>query len=351
MTDHTIYSESREIQTLYRPQAEQLGMELHHRSGGLEGQVDGDICQGRFQANPAGPYCLVIWHDITFLREMDFSEYAMTDYACLTLDESPASNPAPYRLQPCTMQEANMASLVQRAGSVTNRMPAGSRSRTRSICILPDYFMELENQWPGQVKGLFDAFCQPWPSDIAQAALTALSNCAPGRQGQTEFLVKAHIDLLLARLAQSSSALVQSHEPSYDCDLVQQAKTHIQSHLGGDLSIDQIAQSLYVGRTRLCTAFRQQTVQVWPGISESKEWSGPAIFFRPLRRTLPGLAGRSDIRALVHSALLSPEKPGLHQALGASTATVSIRLAPIEASVVAKVRQLEQLPPIDPCRV
>ena len=259
MTDHTIYSESREIQTLYRPQAEQLGMELHHRSGGLEGQVDGDICQGRFQANPAGPYCLVIWHDITFLREMDFSEYTITDYACLTLDESPASNPAPYRLQPCTMQEANMASLVQRAGSVTNRMPAGSRSRTRSICILPDYFMELENQWPGQVKGLFDAFCQPWPSDIAQAALTALSNCAPGRQGQTEFLVKAHIDLLLARLAQSSSALVQSHEPSYDCDLVQQAKTHIQSHLGGDLSIDQIAQSLYVGRTRLCTAFRQQT--------------------------------------------------------------------------------------------
>ena len=259
MTDHTIRSESREIQTLYRPQAEQLGMELHHRSGGLEGQVDGDICQGRFQANPAGPHCLVIWHDITFLREMDFNEYAMTDYACLTLDESPASNLAPYRVQPCTMQEGNMVSLVQQTGSVTNRIPAGSRSRTRSICILPDYFMELESQWPSQVGGLSDAFCQPWPSDIALAASTALSKFAPGRQGQTEFLIKAHIDLLLARLAQSSSAFVQSHEPSYDCDLVQQAKAHIQSHLGSKLSIDQIAQSLYVGRTRLCTAFRHQT--------------------------------------------------------------------------------------------
>ena len=259
MTDHTIYSESREIQTLYRPQAEQLGMELHHRSGGLEGQVNGDICQGRFQANPAGPHCLVIWHDITFLREMDFNEYAMTDYACLTLDESPAANPAPYGLQPCTKQEGNMVSLVQQAGTVTNHMPAGSRSRTRSICILPDYFMELENQWPGQVKGLFDAFCQPWPSDIALAASTALSKFAPGRQGQTEFLIKAHIDLLLARLAQASSALACSHESSHDHDLVQQVKTHIQSNLGGDLSIDRIAQSLYVGRTRLCTAFRHQT--------------------------------------------------------------------------------------------
>ncbi|WLT10073.1 helix-turn-helix domain-containing protein [Bifidobacterium asteroides] len=259
MTDHAIHFESREIQTLYRPQVEQLGMELHHRSGGLEGQVDGDICQGRFQANPAGPHCLVIWHDITFLREMDFSEYAMTDYACLTLDESPASDPAPYGLQPCTKQEGNMVSLVQQAGTVTNRKPAGFRSRTRSICILPDYFMELENQWPGQVKGLFDTFCQPWPSDIALTASTALSNCAPGRQGQTEFLIKAHIDLLLARLAQSSSALVQSHEPSYDCDLVQQAKAHIQSHLGGDLSIDRIAQTLYVGRTRLCLAFKRET--------------------------------------------------------------------------------------------
>ena len=259
MTDHAIRSESREIQTLYRPQVEQLGMELHYRSGGLEGQVDGDICRGRFQANLAGPYCLVIWHDITFLREMDFSEYAMTDYACLTLDESPASNPASYGLQPCTMQEGNMASLVQRAGSVTNRMPAGSRSRTRSICILPDYFMELENQWPGQIKGLFDAFCQPWPPGIALAALTAMSKLSPGRPGQTEFLIKAHIDLLMAMLAQASSAPEQSHEPSLDHDLVQQVKTHIQSHLGGDLSIDQIAQSLYVGRTRLCLAFRRQT--------------------------------------------------------------------------------------------
>ena len=259
MTDHTIYSESREIQTLYRPQAEQLGMELHHRSGGLEGQVNGDICQGRFQANPAGPHCLVIWHDITFLREMDFNEYAMTDYACLTLDESPASNPAPYGLQPCTKQEGNMVSLVQQAGTVTNHMPAGSRSRTRSICILPDYFMELENQWPGQVKGLFDAFRQPWPSDIALAALTAISKLFPGRPGQTEFLIKAHIDLLMAMLAQVSSAPEQSHELSLDRDLVQQVEAHIQSHLGGDLSIDQIAQSLYVGRTRLCTAFRHQT--------------------------------------------------------------------------------------------
>lgn len=259
MTDHAIRSESREIQTLYRPQVEQLGMELHYRSGGLEGQVDGDICRGRFQANLAGPYCLVIWHDITFLREMSFSEYAMTDYACLTLDESPVSNPAPYGLQPCTKQVGNMVSLVQQAGTVTNHMPAGSHSRTRSICILPDYFMELENQWPGQVGGLFDAFGRPWPSNIAQSALTALSTFAPGRPGQTEFLIKAHIDLLMAMLAQASSAFVQSHEPSHDRDLVQQVKAHIQSHMDGDLSIDQIAQSLYVGRTRLCLAFRRQT--------------------------------------------------------------------------------------------
>ena len=259
MTDHAIRSESREIQTLYRPQVEQLGMELHYRSGGLEGQVDGDICRGRFQANLAGPYCLVIWHDITFLREMSFSEYAMTDYACLTLDESPVSNPVPYGVQPCTMQEGNMVSLVQRAGSVTNRMPAGFRSRTQSICILPHYFMELETQWPGQVKGLFDAFCQPWPSDIALAASTAMSKFSPERPDQTEFLIKAHIDLLMAMLAQASSALVQRHESSHDHELVQQVKTHIQSNLGGDLSIDRIAQSLYVGRTRLCLAFRHQT--------------------------------------------------------------------------------------------
>ena len=152
-----------------------------------------------------------------------------------------------------------MVSLIQQAGSVTNRMPAGSRSRTRSICILPGYFMELENQWPSQVGGLFDAFCQPWPSDIALATSTALSTFAPGRPGQTEFLIKAHIDLLMAMLAQAFCTLAQSHEPSHDRDLVQQVKAHIRSHLGGDLSIDRIAQSLYVGRTRLCLAFKRET--------------------------------------------------------------------------------------------
>ena len=37
------------------------------------------------------------------------------------------------------------------------------------------------------------------------------------------------------------------------------SKAHIQSHLGGDLSIDQIAQFLYVGSTRLSVAFKRQT--------------------------------------------------------------------------------------------
>ena len=54
-------------------------------------------------------------------------------------------------------------------------------------------------------------------------------------------------------------------------------------------------------------------------------------------RTLPGLAGRSDICIPVHSARLSPEKPGLPQSLGASTATVFVSLAAIEASAVADV--------------
>ena len=84
--------------------------------------------------------------------------------------------------------------------------------------------------------------------------------------------------------------------------------------------------------------------QVWPDTSESKEWTGPAIFSRLLRRTLPGLAGRSDICALVHSALFSPEKPGLHRSLGACSATALIRLASIDTSVIAKARQLEQRP-------
>ena len=91
--------------------------------------------------------------------------------------------------------------------------------------------------------------------------------------------------------------------------------------------------------------------QVWPGTSESEEWTGPAIFSRPLGRTLPGLAGRSDICAPVHSAPLSPEKRGPLQSLGANSTTVSNKLASIDTSVIAKARQLEQLPPIDPCRV
>ena len=85
-------------------------------------------------------------------------------------------------------------------------------------------------------------------------------------------------------------------------------------------------------------------VQVWLGTSESKEWTKPATFSRLLRRTLPGLAGRSDTRAPAHSVRLSPGKPGLPQSLGASTATALIRLASIDTSVIAKARQLEQRP-------
>lgn len=259
MAGYDAVAESRELRTLYCPQTEQLGMELHHRAGGLEGRVDKDSHRGRIRISPVGPHCLVIWHDITFLRDMELSEYSLTDYACLIASDCKDPLPLSDGIQICTAQEDSMVSLIQPAGSVTYHMPAGSRSCTRSINILPDYFMELDRKWPGQINGLFESFGQPWLPDAARAASTALSKVGPEQQDRTGFLLKAHTDLMLATLAQTSSTTMQDPESSRDADLVWQAKAYIQSHLDGDLSINQIASSLYVGRTHLCTAFSDQT--------------------------------------------------------------------------------------------
>lgn len=259
MAGYDVPTESSELRTLYQPQTEQLGMKLHHRAGGLEGGVDNDSYRGRIRISPVGPHCLVIWHDITFLRDTELSEYSLTDYACLIASDAQDPLPLPDGTQTCTSKEGSMVSLIQPAGTVTYHMPAGSRSCTRSISILPDYFVELNHKWPGQVGGLFESFGQPWLPDAYWAASTALSKIGPGQQDRTGFLLKAHIDLMLATLSQTSSATMQDSESSSDGDLARQTEAYIQSHLDGDLSIDQIARSLYVGRTHLCTAFSKQT--------------------------------------------------------------------------------------------
>lgn len=66
MTDKGIRTISDELQSLYRPQTDQLGMKLHHRAGGLEGRVNNRTFRGRVWVSAVDPYCLVVWHDLIF---------------------------------------------------------------------------------------------------------------------------------------------------------------------------------------------------------------------------------------------------------------------------------------------
>lgn len=273
MTDKGIRTISDELQSLYRPQTDQLGMKLHHRAGGLEGRVNNRTFRGRVWVSAVDPYCLVVWHDLIFFRDQEFSEFSPTKNACLILDESTGPTKIPVSPQPYVQQGDDSTSLLRSAGPARYLIPAGTRSRSRSITILPGYFINLERTWRGQFSGLSQAFTQPWEADAIESAQAALALVGPDSTTGAGLLLKSRIDTLLALLAKN---LVADRDPppnenptSSDRDLAQQTMIYIRDHLDQDLSIDRLSRILYVSRTHLCQVFSDQ---VGMGLAQYTRW-------------------------------------------------------------------------------
>lgn len=278
-----------ELQSLFVPQFEQLGATLHTDGACCTMRTDSPVAHGRACAVAAGPWCLVMDYAFIARQTMRFVESPICAYAgfCIASEAMlPQMDAATYR--PIgQLPQGHLFSFRERAGSRHAQLFEGSLYRARCICLLPEFFDDLERRWHGEFAGLFDALGSPCGAQTAQAALRILPHLQPQPGTESALALHGYAELLASELAAcihpraagDDSVVTLAAEgavPAPDSGaagqavgdgtagvcaagpdaiaLIERLDAYVRAHLDEPLTIDRLAQALFVSRSTLCAA-------------------------------------------------------------------------------------------------
>ena len=263
-----------DLLSLWRPQFDQLDMRLERAGSALAVAAENPRCSCTAWVMPVSPACAVIEHDVVPIRDLPFLEAPRSPYACLCtcstasvrimpdcgigrppVREAPGPRPA----------DAVYSFLYAYAREARAVLRAGQRYRSRSICLLPGYFKDLAERYPGEGYLFMDAFDGPWgegASAAIRAALRLLGTRdmrAPG----AHLFARGTVDALVAQLAGERAAQGEAARRAGTaeaartvervCALVERSlDAHRAVHLG------ELAEDVYMGRSTLCAAFKRE---------------------------------------------------------------------------------------------
>lgn len=316
-----------DITELYAPQFEQFGIRLRGRGAIFTGEVSNGRGSGRAWIMPVSPTCLVMEHFVTPAQDMMLSEFTPEPYACVsevslpTLECMPEAGITPANLRPMRgpWPQSSVCSFIQdNCGEELSPLAAGRLYHSRSILFLPGFFDELEERYPSEFTGLFEAFAEPWGEEATSVICRALRRVSEGRAQATGAHVHARgvvetmvADLALARAAEREAGADAGSRAA--ANLAEEAAAEIERALdrGGRIGVDELAARLYVSRSKLCATFKEET----------GETLGAYVRRRRAERAEDLLANRALSVAQVASRLGYPSAAAFAQAFRAARGT------------------------------
>lgn len=259
----------------FLPQYNQFGFNLQQQGAGFTGKVDSSIGQGSAWVMPVSQHCLVLEHNIVPAHDMQLLELTPSPYACVsevsesTIECMPEAriSPASVRKQSRTPLVGSVCTFVQHeCGEEHSPLKQGHLYYSRSIILEPGYFAQLEKQYPGQFAGLFDAFASSWNETASRAICTALHglrserSLAPGAHLYAQSVIGTMVAELAADAAATQAARAR-HGSEAQAQLARRTIALIEQRLscGAALTLNSLAEELFVSRSALCAAFKAET--------------------------------------------------------------------------------------------
>lgn len=257
------------LASMIMPQLDQFAMTRRRHGCGWRFETAGAAPgRGTLVAVQVTPTCLFYAHELIINTTFDLYEHPRADYAALC-SISRASLTAPIVPPNCVMPRAilpdeNIVAFEAPAGETVSTLAAGERHASSGICLLPGFFRELDDAYPGEFSGLYGSLGTLALDAVApelRAVLRSL-RLADIRRPASALMVKAKVleaVSLLGRFAHEEHVAQERHGERPQTELVERACSIIASELADPPTIDELAGRLYVGRTRLCAAFKQET--------------------------------------------------------------------------------------------
>lgn len=262
----------RELAALFEPQVEQLGIRLEQRGAVWAGGASNGRAKGSMWLCVLSPNCLVLCHDVEPLQDMPLFEGSLGPYACAcTMGDDAVACSQGCGLPLRFIESAHdgrrtrdeVATFVEQGPrTLSSNLLAHHVYRSRSFIMLPEFFDELDRRYPGEFRGLFSAFGEPWNRQSQRVIARALGDIpknTPLRPCE-ELGLLSNVSSLMASLAMDAAR--EPREVSSSQNLADQAKELIRTAIelnGTPPTVDALARELYVSRSHLCATFKRET--------------------------------------------------------------------------------------------
>lgn len=257
------YQTSDNLGKLYLPQVEQLGVELQRHEGALWGYTENELVRAHVWVKLLGTTGVITSHRMVVKQDMLFFEQSMPGLCIGTLSsDSLALCPIAQPASPHTGLNAAVFGQTSRTDSCWLR--AGTHHDAVSIMLLPSWFNRLDKKNREAGSALIEepgSACE----DCHAHAIGMLSHAISPLFGAT----KTDDALINAYVTQAALSAIDWHEQRERAEraagcyeqarLVRAAKRLVELNLNQPISLDGLAHELFVSRTRLCAAFKQET--------------------------------------------------------------------------------------------
>lgn len=240
---------------LYQPQIEQFKIKLRSQGDALFGRSASEYYDARVWILQIGQGCTVVSCDVFLKQDTTFLEGGKPSL-CISSMSSDSLHLTPVALLGKPRAMENVAAMSTDIQEQRTTLRAGTRHRAVSLYVLPEYLKEF-SRWieePGEI-------C---PEEIAASirddtrTLARYFSRTHAAQDNVPRCCEHAVRLVLSWRQERARAEMAAGTREQAL-LVRQAQAYLSSHLEKPLTLDTIARDLFVSRTRLCAAFRQES--------------------------------------------------------------------------------------------
>lgn len=257
------------LHTFFIPQMRQLGLQETPIRYGCSSEAHGEWGRGRLWVASVGDGCLISVHDVEVTEPFTLYEYP-EDFTCLatmSYSTARATEQCSPLLAHGSLQKSNLVSFRQRGGTVAYDMQPHQRYTSRTITFTPRFFKRLSNLYLEDADAL-ESTLATTPANTLPAELDGIMGSLnpqranlPGADLYFLSKVMEAISVVMGNTMQQSTLtpLTARASANESHKITCEAKDLINANMSDALTLQGIADSIYVSRTHLCTAFKQET--------------------------------------------------------------------------------------------
>ena len=248
------------LHTFFVPQMEQLGLAETPARHGCLSTIDDERGSGTLWALALGEDCLFTYHDIHVNEPMILKEFP-DDYLCIGSMTEQAVRFCP--LAPVLCQERNTVSFSQAGGMVEFELRPEDNHRSFTLCLTPRFFEKLPGFADSEIEALVDYLKTCHTNAHPRLVADALESMGPALaqnpggayycEGKLHEILAACLDDALGPASDEDS------EENEELLITRETMAFIDAHYAENLTLKSLADELYIGRTKLCDAFRESS--------------------------------------------------------------------------------------------